>query len=192
MAEVEESAEDVPARVPRSLEPIAIEEEKISKAQHAKYLHWCSTSQPKAPIDPGLARKSKRKYAADTESTYLHDTLNSMNKDQLIAWLKQKNQDVDSEDIRDMQYQSMEEIREYIIKMRGTVVPQTKKAKLSDGKVLKAPSDVVIRVKQALAALYKESKAPELKAEVSRRGLRPVPTKKADMVKVLVRNDLKG
>jgi hypothetical protein len=190
--EGEEPAADIPARVRRSLESIAIEEEKTSKAQQEKYLHWCETSQAKVPIEPGLARKPKRKYAADTESTYLHNTLNSMNKDQLIAWRKQKNQDVDSEDIRDMQYQSMEEIREHIIKTRGTVVPQTKKAKLSDGKVLKAPSGVVIWGKQALAAWYEKNKAPELKAEVSRRGLWPVPTKKADMVEVLVRHNLKG
>jgi hypothetical protein len=86
----------------------------------------------------------------------------------------------------------MEEIREYIIETRGTVVPQTKKVKVSDRKVLKAPSGVVVRGKQALVAWYEKNKASELKAEVSKRGLKPVPSKKADMVDVLVRHDLKG
>jgi hypothetical protein len=43
VTEEEEPVEDAPARVPRSLESIAIEEEKITIAQNEKYLRWCST-----------------------------------------------------------------------------------------------------------------------------------------------------
>lgn len=36
---------------------------------------------------------------------------------------------------------------------------------------------------------YEEKKAPELKAEVSWRGIKPLPSRKADLVAVLVEDD---
>jgi hypothetical protein len=72
-------------------------------------------------------------------------------------------------------------------------VPQAKKVKLGgrDEKVLKALTSIVDNGTRALVAWYNECKAVKLKEEVERRGLRPVPSKKADMMQVLVRDDLR-
>jgi hypothetical protein len=217
-AAAEDEDEIVPepaGRIPRSLESVAIEEDIREKKQHPKYMRWCDTERAKVPIDTLLARK--RKYAADTPSTAVVDILNSMSKEQMISWLKKKRdgdsikenkaledsqrhaigkekenkntedtQDEVNDEIDDMQYQSMDDIRAYILRTRGQVPqaePQKKKAKT----LLRALKNVADR-----KAWYEKNKAPELKAEVTRRGIKPVLSKKANMVEVLVRDDLRG
>jgi hypothetical protein len=65
----------------------------------------------------GTHRGSKPtpKYAADSKSTLLHDTVKNTSKTQVVAGLKKSNPDTaDNEEIQDMQHQSMIEIREFI------------------------------------------------------------------------------
>jgi hypothetical protein len=194
---------------PRSLESVALEEEAIERAQHDAYTKWCA-SRIISVVDIRV-KKPKAAYAADIVSSTLRDFINTSSKDDLLHWLRTRDSNTKGDDFSNLQFLSVLGIRDYILSGRYTncksgkgkkrtdsnseaednepVRKITKKVRVGVSNVLLKPAGAARTSREVLQDWYEGKMAPELRAEVSRRRIKPVPSRKADLVAVLVDDD---
>jgi hypothetical protein len=130
-----------------------------------------------------------------------------------MTWLRNQGSNTDADDFSNLRFLSVLDIRNCILSGRYTnrkarngkgkkrassaseeendepIRKIAKKTATDVGKMLLRPAGAAQNSREALQEWYEGKKAPELKAEVSRRGIKPVPSRKVDLVALLVDDD---
>lgn len=155
-----------------------------------------------------------------TESNTLRRWIEGSTKDQLLAWLERNGDESDDmsillrEGIFDLrEYMMNKRNRKKVAKVQKTPAARSDRAsadltkpssctksggphrdtieqRLQAHRSLKPPQ-AALRERDELRRWYDSKRAPELKDELRHRGIRPVPSKKVDLVRSLVEDDKK-
>jgi hypothetical protein len=195
----------------RSFESVAAQEAVIEKRRHAKHLAWCRSTQ-----NVGDAVQPERtETTIDGEDLYndCSDTLTlwleSSTKEEL-SFLK--NRDKKDYAMDELRQEGIFDLREYIrghrsrkaspkkavatgshVSASGAVKKPNAQREVFEPrrqahKSLKAPQ-AALREREELRRWYDSKKALAWHDELRKRGIRPVPGRKVDMVQLLVEDD---
>ncbi|KZM25518.1 uncharacterized protein EKO05_0008942 [Ascochyta rabiei] len=209
------------ARGPRSLHSIAVEEERIESREHQNYMDWSRSRHTvaAAAANEGAETAVEGMDLYAEESDIATSWVEGSTKEELLAWLERNGNERD--DMETLQHGSVFDLREYMMhrrsnetasmvnvqqsiataqlpsssppllvktpEPRATLLRQRIKAHTSV-----KPPQAALREPEELTRWYNALKVPLLKDELHQRGIKPVPSKKSNIVALLVEDDTKG